>query len=529
MLNLIKSQFKIVLFFATTLLLVNCSSADKFNKKIAQPISVAELQKDIDYVQRKLDKFYPSIDLYIPKQNLDAKFDSLRNAIKQPMTSKEFYFAISPIIASVRQGHMTMSQVPYKLSKKEAKRIKKAGDGPLSQFSFEWLDNKLYIIKNKSKNDKIKIGTEVVSINKITPQELHSKYRKTYTSDGFNTTFLPKIFSKRFATYMTYELGVNDSLNFFFKEKDSLFSQVISRKKPDEKIKAKVIDSAKVVAKPIVDKAKLKAEKRFKKIYGYDTKEKEYTKEFKILPAASSVAVLKIRNFSKGHYHEIYEEVFDSIKKAEIKTLIIDLRDNPGGRMAEIQNLYSYLTNEKHKLTKPSVVTSRTSLWRTGIVKKLPIYTYPLVAVGYPFYMGITYFKAQKVADRVFTYKTKLRKPDKNNFSGKVYVLINGMSFSASCVLSAALQQNPKVTFVGEETGGALKGTVAGFMPIVKLPNSKLSLRLGLIDIQSVNQSGQDGRGIFPNVEIKPTIQDKVEKKDPEMEWVMKQLGVKSL
>jgi glycine betaine/choline ABC-type transport system substrate-binding protein len=52
---------------------------------------------------------------------------------------------------------------------------------------------------------------------------------------------------------------------------------------------------------------------------------------------------------------------------------------------------------------------------------------------------------------------------------------------------------------------------------------------LGLIDIQSVNQSGQDGRGIFPNVEIKPTIQDKVEKKDPEMEWVMKQLGVKSL
>ena len=103
------------------------------------------------------------------------------------------------------------------------------------------------------------------------------------------------------------------------------------------------------------------------------------------------------------------------------------------------------------------------------------------------------------------------------------------MSFSASCVLSSALQLNPNVTFVGEETGGALKGTVAGFMPVVKLPNSKLSLRLGLIDIQSVNQSGPDGRGVFPNVEIKQTIQDKVEKKDPEMEWIMKELGVKSL
>lgn len=524
MLNLIKSPFKIVLFFATTLLLVNCSSADKFNQKMAQPIPVAKLQKDIDYVQHKLDRYYPSIDLYIPKKLLDAKFDSLRNAVKQPMTSKEFYFAISPIIASVRQGHMTMSQVPYKLSKKEAKRIKKAGDGPLSQFAYEWFDNKLYVIKNKSKNDKIKVGTEIVSINKITPQELHSKYRKTYTSDGFNTTFLPKIFSKRYITFMTNEIGINDSLTFVFKEKDSLFSQVISRKKPEQKNKTKVADSVKVDAKPIVDKAKLKAEKRFKKIYGYDKKEKEYTKEFKILPEDNSVAVLKIRNFSKGEYYEIYEDVFDSIKKAEIKTLIIDLRDNPGGRMAEIQNLYSYLTNEKHQLTKPSTVTSRTSLWRPGVVNKFPKYTYPLVAIGYPIYMGITYFKAKKVSDGVFTYKSKFKKPNKNNFSGKTYVLINGMSFSASCVLSAALQQNPNVTFVGEETGGALKGTVAGFMPVVKLPNSKLSLRLGLIDIQSVNQSGPDGRGIFPNVEIKQTIQDKVEKKDPEMEWIMKDI-----
>jgi hypothetical protein len=529
MLNFIKSPFKIIFIFAMTLLLMNCSSADKFNQKMAQPIPVANLQKDIDYVQHKLNRYYPSIDLYIPKQQLDAKFDSLRNAVKQPMTSKEFYFAISPIIASVRQGHMTMSQVPYKLSKKEAKRIKKAGDGPLSQFAYEWLDNKLYVIKNKSKNDKIKVGTEVVSINKITPQELHSKYRKTYTSDGFNTTFLPKVFSKRYATYMTYEIGVNDSLTFIFKERDSLFSQIISRKKPAEKAKKKVADSVKVAAKPLVDKAKLKTDKRFKKIYGYDEKEKEYTKEFKILPADSSVAVLKIRNFSKGYYHEIYEEVFDSMKKAEIKTLIVDLRDNPGGRMAEIQNLYSYLTNEKYQLTKPSIVTSRTSLWRPGVVNKFPKYTYPLVAIGYPIYMGITYFKAKKVSDGVFIYNSKPKKPNKNNFSGKTYVLINGMSFSASCVLSSALQLNPNVTFVGEETGGALKGTVAGFMPVVKLPNSKLSLRLGLIDVQSVNQSGPDGRGIFPNVEIKQTIQDKVEKKDPEMEWVMKQLGVKSL
>jgi hypothetical protein len=32
---------------------------------------------------------------------------------------------------------------------------------------------------------------------------------------------------------------------------------------------------------------------------------------------------------------------------------------------------------------------------------------------------------------------------------------------------------------LGQETGGAYNGTVAGFMPEIKLPNSKLKVRIG--------------------------------------------------
>jgi C-terminal processing protease CtpA/Prc len=41
----------------------------------------------------------------------------------------------------------------------------------------------------------------------------------------------------------------------------------------------------------------------------------------------------------------------------------------------------------------------------------------------------------------------------------KIYVMINGGSFSASSLISSNLK-TPKVTFVGEETGGAFNGTV---------------------------------------------------------------------
>ena len=224
---MLKSLKKYLLLIIGSFLFVNCTSVEQYNKKITEPISVEKLQKDINYTQQKLEKLYPNLYGYIPKKELDAKFDSIRKVVVKPMTSKEFYFVISPVIASVRQGHMTMSPALKRLPKSEAKRIKKAGDGPMSQFVYEWQKEKLFIIKNKSKNKSIKIGTEVVSVNAITPQSIYAKYRKSFTSDGFNSTFLRKFFSKRYTTFMLNEIGINDSLTFQFKQKDSVFTQLI--------------------------------------------------------------------------------------------------------------------------------------------------------------------------------------------------------------------------------------------------------------------------------------------------------------
>ena len=517
------------------LFLTNCTSVEQYNKKITQPIAVEKLQKDIDFTQRKLQKLYPNLYGYIPKKDLDAKFDSIRKVVNKPMTSKEFYFVISPLIAAVRQGHMTMSPALKKLPKKEAKRIKKAGDGPLSQFAYEWQNNQLFIVKNKSKNKQIALGTEVVAINSITPQAIYNKYRKSFTSDGFNTTFLRKFFSKRYPNYMINEVGINDSLTFQFKYKDSLFTQVVSRFKSDENKSKKGgatsngevkkgSDTVKQVIGKSSDKAKIKVERKKKRIYGYDETTKEYAKTFRIVEENPKVAVLRIRNFSDGNYHRIYEEVFDSIAQKKVETLIIDIRDNPGGRVAEVVNLYSYLTDKPFTILQPAVVTSKTSLWKTGVFRQLPKLAYPFVGVVYPIYMGFSYFRTTQNEDGSYQYKLVGSKPKTNNpqhFDGQIYVLINGGSFSASCILSSSLKNNPKVTFVGEETGGAFNGTVAGIMPLVSLPNSEITLRLGLMDIKTINQTEKEGRGIFPDKEIIPTIEDKVKGKDPEMDWIL--------
>lgn len=514
------------------LLVISCTSVEKYNAKIAEPIAADKLQKDINYTQHKLEKLYPNLYGYISKEKLDFKFDSIRKVVDKPMTSQDFYFLIAPIIASVRQGHMTMTPVLKRVSKKDAKRYKE--DGPISQFGFEWEKNKFYVIKNKFKKKDIKLGTEVVSINGITPQSIFQKYRKTTTSDGFNETYIRKGFNKRFSMYMTNEIGINDSLTYVFKQKDSLFTEVISRNKKISKSASKTSEKSKDStisdAKKPFDKAKFKIEKKRKKVYGYDYLKKEYVKTLRFFDSDATTAMLKIKNFTDGQYKSAYNAIFDSLQKHNIQNLIIDVRDNPGGRVSDAVNLYSHLTDKNFTILQPAIVTSKTSLWKLGLFRNIPIIAYPFAAVFYPFYMGFSTLRTTKNADGSYQYKlvgSKEKKPSDNNFKGKIYVIINGGSFSATCILSSSLKSNPNVTFVGEETGGAFNGTVAGIMPVVKLPNSKIPLRLGLMDIKTINQTETKGRGIFPDKEIIQTVEDKIQNKDPELEWILNDIKAK--
>ena len=517
--RIFKSRYSILLF---SLLLVNCSTVEQYNKKLEQPIAPEKLQKDVDYVQHKLEKLHPSLYKYIPKEALNTKFDSIRKFINKPMTSKDFYFLISPVVASVRQGHMMVSPPFKKIDKKKQKQLLKSGTGPLSQFDFEWLNYKLFVVKNKSKSREIIPGAEVISINQVTPQKIYNKYRTTYTSDGYNTTYISRAFSKRFTTYFTNEVGINDSLAYVFKQNDSLKSIVVKRLKSEKKQKITTVAST---------KSPKTINRKQKRVYGYDETTKKFSKSLTFVNLDSTIAVLKLKDFSNGSFRQAYREVFEKLKKKKTKTLIIDLRNNPGGRVADVVELNSYLTEKDFVMLQPAEVTSKTSLWKLGIFSKTPKVSYPFIATGYPFYMVFSYFRTKKNSEGIYTYSlvgSKKLANKSNHFTGKIYVLINGGSFSASCLLSSTLKANKDITFVGEETGGGFNATVAGLLPVLSLPNSKLPLRLGLMDVKTSNQTDVFGHGIYPDKEIIPTIQDKIDNKDPEMEWILNDIKSKT-
>ena len=209
--------------------------------------------------------------------------------------------------------------------------------------------------------------------------------------------------------------------------------------------------------------------------------------------------------------------------------LILDLRNNLGGRLNEINTLYSFVADSAIAFADKSEVATKTSLLKRDYFTG-NLGTKVLKTIVYPFYLGAVYLIIEKQGSKYYFSgsETRIQKLQENRFKGKMYVLINGGSFSASSILSSNLKGSKRATFVGEETGGAFNGTVAGQMPIVTLPYSKVKMRVGLMKIVPHYKTEEQGHGIRPDVEIIPTIKDKISGNDPEFEWILQNIKQES-
>jgi C-terminal processing protease CtpA/Prc len=232
---------------------------------------------------------------------------------------------------------------------------------------------------------------------------------------------------------------------------------------------------------------------------------------------------MKIRGFSNGNYRKFYKESFKKIGALKTEHLILDLRDNGGGRIAEIDYLYSFLTNKKYKLVEDSEVNSRLPYFKYLMSNTTPMVVKASTVVLSPIIIAQNLIKTKKKDGKIY-YNFRFSKekdPHPLNYKGALYVIINGNSFSASSLLSNHLKANKRAVFIGEETGGAYNGCVAGIYKIHEMPNSKLKIRMGLMQIESSYKQTPDGYGIMPDVEIVPTIEDRNQHKDPELDWIL--------
>lgn len=193
----------------------------------------------------------------------------------------------------------------------------------------------------------------------------------------------------------------------------------------------------------------------------------------------SATAILTIKSFDadllgslyKGGYKPLIDSVFAVLKHNRTKDLILDLRDNQGGDFEPGRYLLSYLLNEPAQ-----------------------------------------YLLAGE--------ESRLIRPKPNHFTGKLFVLVNGGSFSNTAIVSACLERAKRAVFIGEETGGNTH-IISGNATEIQLPKTHIR---GFISTTTykITPGTNDGHGLVPTHYMLPAIADVLNGRDIVKAFVLK-------
>lgn len=151
-------------------------------------------------------------------------------------------------------------------------------------------------------------------------------------------------------------------------------------------------------------------------------------------------AILKLHSFANGYSRDNIEKMIKEANEKKAKYLVLDLRNNGGGAVANLRHLLSLL------LPPDTVIGTFVSRYTSREYEKA---------------------KGSKTDDPVelakwSTAKFKTAKGSVEHFKGKIAVLINGRSGSASEIAACALRENAKSPLIGTKTAGAVLASVYG-------------------------------------------------------------------
>ncbi len=459
-------------------LLTACSASKNYNPD--KKFSRQELQQDYTLLRNILEQKHPSLYWYTPKDSMNFYFDSLYNNISDSMTELQFGWKIlAPLTQKIHCGHTT-----FGMSKNWGKYIRNKTIPSFPLFFKVWEDTMIVTANLNRKDSLIKPGTLITSVNNIRNHELIQQMFQYLPADGYadNVNYIrissnfPYFHRNIFGIYKNYRVSYIDSTG---NEKNITIPMWM----------------------PVKDTTKKKKAEPVKKIPRWQLKkERRENARSMVIDSSINTAIITLNTFASGggkHLRSFINKSFKKIRQQEIKNLIIDLRSNGGGEINMSSLFTKYIRNQPFRVTDTAFAVSKSLSPYTKYIKQ-----------GFLTNLGLFFLTKKKKVDSNYHfgfYERKIYEPKANNhFDGKVYVLINGPTFSASTLFCNLVKGQENVTLVGEDAGGGWHGNNGIMIPDIILPTTKLRVRLPLFRLVQYNHVVKDGRGVPPDIYIPP-------------------------
>ena len=465
---------KNILYFSLLLFLYSCASSSK-NYNPNKKYSTQQLQQDYALLRNILEAKHPSLYWYTPKDSMDMYFEKYYSDIKDSMTEQQFgWSVIAPLTNKIHCGHSSFGR--SKAFNKWA-ADKKFPSFPL--FLKCWNDTMAVTANLNQKDSVLKRGTLITAINGIKNAELKKIMFGYMTEDGYANNINYVRLSNNFPYYHRNIFGIS---------KTYAVTYLDSRGK-EKNISIPVFEVAKDSAK------KRKAPDTVKKEVKKPTRQKKLLDLRSLaVDTANNTAVITINTFSSGSLRKFYRQTFRYIKNTGINNVVLDIRSNGGGRIRLSTLLTKYVSRTNFKVADTSFAVTKSLRPYSKYIKGSFINNLGLFLLTKKNKDGLYHFGH---------WERKIYKPKTvNHYAGKLYVLINGSTFSAAALFSNAVKGQPGVVLAGEETGGGWHGNNGILIPDITLPNTHVKVRLPLFRLVQYRHVPKDGRGVQPDIYI---------------------------
>jgi Peptidase family S41 len=455
--------------------------------------TVDVLKSDLQVLWDILEEGHGGFERYTPAGEQRRAFDAVRDGLIGPLTQIEFYARVLPLVAGIKDGHTHLELSPRADASLDARPV-------ILPFGLRFLGDNAFVLRDFTPDRGVGEGAEILAVDGAPVPSLLTALLPLIPADaGIRTARIRRLeHPVTFSRLLGLRFGWRESFRIRFRP-----------------FKAKEVREVTVPGLTAADFARTRQER-----YPEPAKPRlAYELSYK-----GTTAVMTVRQFgddadtSRPRFPDFLTSAFRELEEKRTPALVIDLRGNGGGLDEYAKFLFA------HIMDRPFLY-----YWALEAKKdRYDLFRYTDESAESAEELARPLSRNSRGWFDVLGHPNRGLQSTRNpHFAGRVAILIDGGSFSATGETTSAFHYYKKAVFFGEECGAGYYGNTSGYMVTAVLPATRLQLRVPLILYTMAVDGYPKDRGLVPDFPVSPTIEDLMAGRDPVMDRALAYLEKK--